>query len=99
MFHKHFVVEPVVSITGDVAAVSSMFARLDRYADGPGIRAFGRYRDTLVRCADGRWRFTARYAEVEATRKEAPLGAQPFPEPAVQDARQTPGDTEPGNKR
>lgn len=88
VFHKHIVVEPVITITGDSATVDSMFARLDRYPGGPGIRAFGRYRDTLVRCADGRWRFTARYPEVEAVRNEAPLGAEPFPDsPAARRAR------------
>ena len=32
----------------------------------PVLWVFGRYRDTLVRCADGRWRFSLRIAEVES---------------------------------
>ena len=87
MYHKHVVMAPLISINGDTATVHSMFARLDRYPDGPGIRAFGRYRDTLVRCPDGRWRFTERLPDIEAVREQAPLGGEPFPEsPAMRQA-------------
>lgn len=87
MFHKHVVVAPLISIQGDTATVQSMFARLDRYPDGPGIRAFGRYRDILVRCPDARWRFKERLPEIEAVRAQAPLGGEPFPEsPAMRNA-------------
>ena len=50
----------------------SMFARLDSYPDGPGICAFGRYTDALVRCPDGRWRFTDRHADIESWRHGPP---------------------------
>ena len=80
VYHKHVVVEPLVTIDGDAATVHSMFARLDRYPDGPQIRAFGRYLDRLVRCADGRWRISERYPEIEAVRNQAPIGAEPFPD-------------------
>ena len=70
-WHKHMLMLPRVQIAGDRATVDSMFARLDRYADGPAVRSFGRYRDVLVRCADGRWRFVERMAEREATRAVA----------------------------
>jgi ketosteroid isomerase-like protein len=79
-FHKHVVVEPRIVIEGDRATVTSMYARLDRYEGGPKIRAFGRYRDTLVRCKDGRWRLKERYPEIESIRKEAPIGVEPFPD-------------------
>ncbi len=83
-WHKHVLVEPRISIEysveGDRATVMSMYARLDRYTDGPKIRAFGRYRDTLVRCKDGKWRIKERYPEIESIRKEAPIGVEPFPD-------------------
>lgn len=70
--HKHFLVEPLIVLEGDRASVTSMFARLDRYAGIPHIRIFGRYVDRLVRCTDGRWRFTERKAECEAMRTDSP---------------------------
>lgn len=68
-WHKHLVMAPRISVHGDEATVSSYFTRLDANEDGePVVHAFGRYRDRLVRCRDGRWRFTERVAEVEAAR-------------------------------
>ena len=46
-------------------------------------RASGRYRDTLVRCPDDRWRLKERLPEIEAVRAQAPLGAEPFPDSAA----------------
>lgn len=66
-WHKHMLSEPMISIEGERARAVSYFARLDHGAEGPYLRAFGRYRDRLVRCSDGRWRFEARVAEVEST--------------------------------
>jgi SnoaL-like domain len=65
VYHKHVVVDPRIEVDGDTATVESYFARLDNADHGPYIRAFGRYRDVLVRCGDGRWRFKERRAEVE----------------------------------
>ena len=67
-WHKHVMVEPRIMITGETATADCMFARLDPYEEGPAIRSFGRYRDRLTRCPDGRWRFIERIAEVEARR-------------------------------
>lgn len=67
-WHKHMLFLPRVRVEGDRAVVDSMFARLDRYASGPAVRSFGRYRDVLLRCTDGRWRLQERIAEREATR-------------------------------
>ena len=75
-YHKHVIVEPRIRIDGDRATVECMFARLDRYTSGPGLRSFGRYRDVLVRCKDGRWRFSERLVEKEAAREEKPIGAK-----------------------
>lgn len=69
-WHKHVLVAPIVRIEGDRAHVDSIFERLDPYEDGPQIKSFGRYRDVLVRCADGRWRFQERVAELEANRPQ-----------------------------
>ena len=67
IYHKHLVAAPRISIDGDRATAECMFARLDSYADGPRVLAFGRYRDVLVRESDGRWRFSKRIAEIEAS--------------------------------
>ena len=68
VFHKHFVVNAQISVTGDTATGESLFARLDSYPDGPQVLAIGRYLDTFVRCEDGCWRFSERIAEVESMR-------------------------------
>jgi ketosteroid isomerase-like protein len=64
-YWKHFLVEPRIDLTGDRATVDSYFARLTADSDGPQLASFGRYRDVLVRCRDGRWRFDERRAELE----------------------------------
>ncbi|HEV8712279.1 MAG TPA: nuclear transport factor 2 family protein [Candidatus Binatia bacterium] len=70
-YHKHMLMEPVISVSGDQAIVQSYFTRLDATRDGrPFIRAFGRYLDRMVKGADGIWRFTERVAEVEAVGEE-----------------------------
>lgn len=65
-WHKHLVIEPLIDVAGDVATVSSYFAVLREEEDAPFVWVFGRYRDRLVRCPDGRWRFAHRVAEVES---------------------------------
>ena len=68
-WHKHLLIEPVVTIDGDRATVRSYFTRLDATADGaPVVHAFGRYFDELIKEPDGKWRFTERVAEIEAVR-------------------------------
>ena len=64
-FHKHVVIEPVIDVDGDTAEVSSDFLYVqDR--GGPMISHFGHYRDVLVRCGDGAWRFSRRELQTEA---------------------------------
>ena len=43
-----------------MASAASYFAVLRDEGGQPILWVFGRYRDTLVRCADGRWRFSLR---------------------------------------
>jgi hypothetical protein len=70
-YHKHMLMEPVITVNGKQATVQSYFTRLDATRDGrPFIRAFGRYLDRIVKGADGVWRFTERIAEVEAVGEE-----------------------------
>ncbi len=68
MYHKHFIAEPLIAIDGDRATAQTMYTRLDSYDGVPKIRSFGRYLDVLVRCADGRWRFEERIAQIEVMR-------------------------------
>lgn len=68
-FHKHVVVDPMITLEGDRATVDSMFLRLDDYEDGPQVSSYGRYRDEMRRCPDGRWRFMTRMTEREANRE------------------------------
>ena len=71
-WHKHLVLEPLIVVEGDVASATSYFAVLREEGEQPILWVFGRYRDTLVRCADGRWRFSLRIAEVESVDKRYP---------------------------
>lgn len=71
-YHKHFLVAPLITIDGDRATVECYNARLDARPGGPLTSSFGCYRDELIRCPDGRWRFAARRSETES-RIPAPL--------------------------
>jgi hypothetical protein len=68
IYYKHLLVEPRITVSGDKADVVSYFVKIDEHPDGPYIYAFGRYRDRLIRCPDGRWRFRHRLAETEQVR-------------------------------
>jgi ketosteroid isomerase-like protein len=72
LWHKHLLVEPVIEVDGDTATCSSYLAVVMEHDDEPLLRVFGRYRDRLVRCPDGRWRFLERIAEVESMRRGLP---------------------------
>lgn len=65
LFHKHVLLQPRIRVEGERALVECSFERVDESPEGPVLRSFGVYRDELVRCADGRWRFSLREAEVE----------------------------------
>jgi hypothetical protein len=77
-FHKHLVADPLIAVDGDRATASSYFLRLDEVGGERVVYAFGRYRDELVRCPDGRWRFAVRIAEIESRRaRRAPRRGEP----------------------
>ena len=64
--HKYLLVEPLIEIDGDEAVVQSYFVRLNANDNGPStVHAMGRYRDAMVRGADGRWRFRERIVEID----------------------------------
>ena len=65
IYHKHLLIEPRIRVDGEQARVESYYVRVDEHPDGPYMRSFGRYRDLLVRCADGRWRIQERVTELE----------------------------------
>jgi SnoaL-like domain len=66
LYAKHLVMDPQIVVTGDEASVVSYFLRVEPRDSAPTqIVASGRYLDQLVRCADGRWRFTERIAEID----------------------------------
>jgi hypothetical protein len=66
LYAKHLVMDPLIVVTGDEATVQSYFLRVEpRDAAPTQIVASGRYLDHLVRCADKRWRFTERIAEID----------------------------------
>jgi ketosteroid isomerase-like protein len=82
LWHKHLLVEPQIEIDGDTATVASYLAVVMEYDGEPTLRVFGRYRDRLARCADGRWRFRERIAEVESMRRGLPPFVDGRPAPA-----------------
>jgi hypothetical protein len=66
LYAKHLLVEPRIVLDGDEASVESYFVRIEPRDDVPTqIVASGRYVDRLIRCDDGRWRFTQRIAEID----------------------------------
>jgi len=71
-WHKHMLVEPQITVVGDEARSDAYFAVLMEHDDMPILRVFGRYRDRLVRDADGEWRLRERVAEIESMRRGLP---------------------------
>lgn len=65
---KHVCSQVLVRVEGETATAESFWVAINSEGGGgrPNIMAFGRYRDRLMRCADGRWRFTERICETES---------------------------------
>ena len=70
IFAKHICTQILVQVDGDRASSESFWLAVNSGArDGGGqtnIMAFGRCKDRLVSCPDGRWRFSERICETEA---------------------------------
>lgn len=56
----HQIAAPVIRINGDQADVMSYVTSIHVEESGPVIYVVGRYRDSVVRCPDGRWRIKTR---------------------------------------
>jgi SnoaL-like domain len=74
VWRKHVLVEPLIEIDGDAATCLSYMFGLSDQGGRPTLGVFGRYRDRLARCSDGRWRIRERIAETESRLDELPLG-------------------------
>ena len=66
-WHKHITTNPMVTVDGESATVTSYFTRVDAGVEaGPAVvTASGRYLDEFVRDDAGRWRIRLRRCEVE----------------------------------
>lgn len=58
---KHMFRTPIITLKGDTASSDTHFFVLHESPSGPIIHAMGRYLDSWVRCADGRWRIEDRH--------------------------------------
>lgn len=73
-WHKHLMLAPLITLTGpDGAEAVSYHAVLADHEEAGHVWEFGRYRDTLRRGTDGRWRFNHRISEVEVLTPGIPL--------------------------
>jgi ketosteroid isomerase-like protein len=72
LWHKHLLIEPVIDVDGEQAAVRSYFAVLVEHDGQPTLRVFGRYLDRMRKQPDGRWRLLEREAEIESIRPGLP---------------------------
>lgn len=68
VFAKHVCSQILIRVEGDTASAESFWVAINSEGRGgtPNIMAFGRYKDRLVRCTDGRWRFQERICETES---------------------------------
>ncbi len=78
VFAKHLCTQVLVRVEGKSATAESFWVAINSEGGSgggsegaescgkPNIMAFGRYKDRLVACPDGRWRFTERICETES---------------------------------
>jgi hypothetical protein len=57
---NHTTIHPHADVQGDEATATSWFISIRNGESGPYIASTGGYRDRLVRCDDGAWRFARR---------------------------------------
>jgi hypothetical protein len=74
VWRKHMLAEPLIEVDGDTATSLAYLFGLEDHDGQPTLGVFGRYRDRLQRCSDGRWRLRERIAETESRRSDIPLG-------------------------
>jgi hypothetical protein len=76
IFAKHICSQILIRVEGKLATAESFWLAINSSGgpEGglPSIMAFGRYKDRLAACPDGRWRFTERICETEAANWPAP---------------------------
>jgi hypothetical protein len=73
-FQKHLALLPLIEVDGERATAITYEMQFDAENGLPVFRDLGRYRDTFVKCADGRWRIKERVAEIEAMRMMPEVG-------------------------
>ncbi len=74
IFAKHVCTQILVRVEGQTATAESFWVAINSEGGSgsgsgsgkPNIMAFGRYKDRLVACPDGRWRFVERICETES---------------------------------
>lgn len=70
IYAKHICSQILVRVEGKQATAESFWLAINSSGgpEGgqPSIMAFGRYKDRLACCSDGRWRFTERICETES---------------------------------
>ena len=74
---KHMFRPPSIVLDGDAATSDTNFFVLHESPSGPIIHAMGRYLDTWLRCADGRWRIKERHLArdvVQQSHQEKAIG-------------------------
>jgi hypothetical protein len=73
-WHKHLMFAPILTFADETRVEQAAYqAVLVEHEQDGRVWEFGRYRDTLTRCDDGRWRFDRRISIVEAMSPGIPL--------------------------
>jgi len=62
---KHLMIEPRITVDGDVASGVAYLVRVDDVDGVPRITSFGRYVDSYRRVGPGEWRIAERVVELE----------------------------------